>query len=407
MQECWRWFGPSDPTSLSEVAETGATGIVTALHHKKPGEVWPLAEIQERQEAIQQGHAQLAWTVVESLHVSDDIKRQSGDWKAHIAAWKTSLEHLSAAGLKVICYNFMPVLDWTRTDLGWTLPSTSTCMRFDLVDFVAFDLYLLARKDADYDKEIVAAAEARFAAMDDARQKELVQNVLCGLPGTDHGLSLESVRAQLALYDGIGEARLRQHLIDFLDEVVPVADRLGVRMCCHPDDPPFSLLGLPRIMSTEADYCALVQAVECPANGITLCSGSLGARADNDLGGFMQRLGAHVHFIHLRNVTREGGATPCSFYESGHMTGDVDMVDLIAAIRAEEVRRERAGRLDAHIPFRPDHGLHMSSDRARDSRPGYPLVGRHVGLAELRGMIAATDRFAASGTAPCAAPQTP
>lgn len=398
MHACWRWFGPSDPTSLSEVAETGATGIVTALHYKKPGEVWSLAEIQERQNAIRRGHPDLSWTVVESLHVSDDIKRQSGDWKAHIEAWKTSLEHLSAAGLEVICYNFMPVLDWTRTDLGWALASTSTCMRFDLIDFVAFDLYLLEREGADYDDEIVEAARARFAAMDDTRRKELVHNVLCGLPGTDHGLSLDTVRAQLALYQGIDADQLRRNLSAFLAEVVPVAERLGMRICCHPDDPPFSLLGLPRIMSTEADYQALLQAVDCPANGITLCSGSLGARADNDLPGMMRRLGDRVHFIHLRNVIREAAATPCSFYESGHITGDVDMIDLIAAICAEERRRAAAGRLDAHIPFRPDHGLHMSSDRARDSQPGYPLVGRHVGLAELRGIIVTTDRYAARAT---------
>ncbi|SFE62292.1 mannonate dehydratase [Roseivivax sediminis] len=394
MQESWRWFGPKDPVTIDDVRQTGARGIVTALHHIAPGAVWSPEEIARRQREVA-GPAgtptDLTWSVVESLPVSEDIKRQSGAWREHVAAWVQSLHHIAAAGIEVVCYNFMPVLDWTRTDLDWAVPGGATCMRFDLVDFAAFDLHVLERPGAEYAEDVTEAAARRAAAMTDADRVALTRNVVFGLPGAAEEMSLTDVRAHLDLYRDLGEERLRRNLIDFLEMVAPEAERLGLRLCCHPDDPPFPLLGLPRIMSTEADYASVLEAVDVPANGVTLCSGSLGARADNDLPGMMARLGDRVHFLHLRNVRRDSDARPCSFYESGHLDGDVDMVALLAAIRAEEGSRRAAGRADHSIPFRPDHGLHMVDDRRRQGQPGYPLVGRHVGLAELRGAIAGLD----------------
>lgn len=392
MQEGWRWFGPKDPVSIADVRQTGATAIVSALHQLSPGIVWAPEQIAARQAEIA-GPADaptgMTWKVVESLPVSEDIKRQTGPWREHVAAWVESLHHLAAAGIEVVCYNFMPVLDWTRTDLDWATPSGATAMRFDLVDFAAFDLHVLARPGAagDYPDALRDEAERRHAAMTDADRTRLTRNVVFGLPGAAEEMTLDDVRAHLSLYDQIPEDRLRQNLHDFLELVAPVAEEFGLRLCCHPDDPPFPLLGLPRIMSTEADYTRTMQAVDVPANGITLCSGSLGVHPEADLPGMMRRLGERVHFIHLRNTTRSGGAVPCSFYESGHLTGDTDMVALVAEILAEEARRRAAGRADHDIVFRPDHGLHLTDDRARGGQPGYPLNGRNVGLAEIRGII--------------------
>ncbi|WP_373352821.1 mannonate dehydratase [Pseudoroseicyclus sp. CXY001] len=393
MRESWRWFGPQDPVSIEDVRQTGVPAVVSALHHLRPGELWTPEEIARRQAEVRAGG--MNWEVVESLPVSEAIKRQTGPWRDHIATWCASLENLARAGIEVICYNFMPVLDWTRTDLAWPLPSGATCMRFDYVDFAAFDLHVLERAGASYPDDIAEAAGARAAAMDEAARDQLTRAILFGLPGEPEGLSLAKLRDELAAYADLGPEGLRAHLIAFLEEVVPVAESLGVRLCCHPDDPPFPLLGLPRIMSTEADYAAVLTAVDAAANGMTLCSGSLGARGDNDLPAIMRRWGHRVPFIHLRNVAREGsdGAGPeGTFHESGHLTGDVDMLALIKAILAEEARRRSEGRTDHSIPYRPDHGLDMSDDSRRRAQPGYPLVGRHVGLAELRGAIAALSR---------------
>jgi mannonate dehydratase len=397
MRRTWRWFGPKDRVAIRDLRESGVEGVVSALHHIPPGEVWPAAAIAQRQAEI--GHladssaSGIAWEVVESLPVSEAIKKQKGPWRAHLAAWQQSLRHLAEAGVQVICYNFMPVLDWTRTDLAWPRPSGATCMRFDLIDFAAFDIHILARPGAaeDFPPDLVEAASRRHAGMDEARKAELARNLVFGLPGAAEEMSLDDVRAHLAEYDGLPAERLRAHLIDFLAEVAPVAESLGLRLCCHPDDPPFPLLGLPRIMSTEADYAAVCAAVEIPANGITLCSGSLGARADNDLPGMMRRLGDRVHFLHLRNVRREADTVPCSFYEDEHLGGGTDMVALIAAALDEEARRRAAGRSDASIPFRPDHGQSILDDHGRKAQPGYPLIGRMKGLAELRGVIAALE----------------
>lgn len=395
MKQTWRWFGPKDLVSIDDVAQAGATGIVTALHHIPTGDVWSRDEIAERQRVIAQMKdgrpSGLAWDVVESLPVSEDIKKQTGNWRTHIANYRESLGNLADAGIDVICYNFMPILDWTRTDLAYRLPNGATCMRFDLTDFAAFDLHILERSGAatDYDEALKDAAGKRFAEMDDAHRSQLLRNLVFGLPGAAENFSLEDVRTHLAEYAAISEDQLRANLVTFLEEVVPTAEKLGLRMCCHPDDPPVPLLGLPRIMSTEAHYKAVMDAVDSPASGITLCSGSLGARPDNDLPGMMERLGDRVHFLHLRNVKRDSDDIFGSFYEAEHLGGDTDMVALVEAVLREEARRKAAGRADWSLPFRPDHGQDILDDLGRSAQPGYPSIGRLKGLAELRGVIAA------------------
>lgn len=395
MRQTWRWFGPKDLVSIDDMLQAGVEGVVTALHHMPTGSVWSPAEIAQRQAelAVMKNGAPsgLKWEVVESLPVSEDIKRQSGDWKTHIENWKTSMRNLRDAGIEVICYNFMPILDWTRTDLSYRLANGATCMRYDAIDFAAFDLFLLKRKgvEADYSAEITEAARARFAGMSEARKEELCGNVVFGLPGAAERMSMEDVKTHLARYDNISAEKLRGHLIDFLAEVSPLAEEIGMRLCCHPDDPPFPLLGLPRIMSTEADYKAVMDAVNIRANGITLCTGSLGARADNDLPGMMQRLGDRVHFLHLRNVALEDRTLGGSFHEAAHLEGNTDMVAMIAAILAEQNRRKSEGRADWQIPMRPDHGQDILDDQSRKAQPGYPAIGRLKGLAELRGIMTA------------------
>jgi mannonate dehydratase len=396
MRQTWRWFGPADAASIDDIVQAGAEGVVTALHHVPNGEVWSPEEIARRQELVRHrrdgASSGIEWEVIESLPVSEDIKKQKGEWRSHIANYKQSLRNVAAAGLEVVCYNFMPVLDWTRTALRWRLPNGATCMRFDISDFAAFDIHILTRPGSvqDYSPAVVVEASRRFAAMDETTKKELARNVTMGLPGSTESLTLEDVRAHLAEYGAITPDQLRQHFIDFLSEVVPVAEEVGVRLCCHPDDPPFALLGLPRIMSTEADYNAVLGAVDSPASGITLCSGSLGARPDNDLPGMMERMGPKVHFIHLRNVKRDDSSVVAgSFFEAEHLDGDTDMVALIAAILREEARRAGEGRADAQIPMRPDHGQDIIDDLKRQSQPGYPTIGRLKGLAELRGVMRA------------------
>lgn len=327
----------------------------------------------------------LSWDVVESLPVSEDIKKQKGAWRAHVAAYKTSLEHLAQAGIAVICYNFNPVLDWTRTDLRWRRPTGARTMRFDIADFAAFDIHLLQRPGAaqDFAPAVVDEAGRQLAAMDDAARRALADAITMGLPDSTEAMDMRAVREHLAEYGAISADKLRAHFMDFLSEAAPVAERLGLRLCCHPDDPPFPLLGLPRIMSTAGDYAAVLEAVDSPANGMTLCSGSLGARADNDLPAMMDRFGLRVHFLHLRNVRREADD---SFFEDEHLEGETDMVALIAAVLREESRRRAEGRADCEIPMRPDHGQEIADDLTRGGQPGYPLVGRLRGLAELRGV---------------------
>ncbi len=395
MRQTWRWFGPRDLTSVDDMRQAGVEGVVSALHHVATGAIWTTEDIRKRQDEIgrmKDGRPSgLSWEVVESLPVSEDIKKQKGDWRGHIANYKQSLANLAESGLETICYNFMPVLDWTRTDLAYRVDHGGTCMRFDLIDFAAFDIHILKRPGAaeSFGREVADAAGERFATMSEARKMELASNVTAGLPGSTESMSTQDVLRHIGEYDAIDAARLRANFVAFLEEVTPVAERLGMRLCCHPDDPPFPLLGLPRIMSTADDYRHVLGAVDSPANGMTLCSGSLGARADNDLPAIMREFAPRVHFLHLRNVTLETPGTPASFHEAEHLGGNTDMVALIVEIVKEEARRKAEGRTDHQIPMRPDHGQDIIDDLNRKGQPGYPTIGRLKGLAELRGIMTA------------------
>ncbi|KQT53941.1 MULTISPECIES: mannonate dehydratase [unclassified Aureimonas] len=386
MRHAWRWFGPVDKVSVLDAAQAGAEAIVSSLHHVPTGTAWTADEIARRQDEVRAGG--LEWELVESIPISEEIKTMTGDWKAHVEAWKESLRQLAGAGIHTVCYNFMPVLDWTRTDLRWSTPRKAKTMRFDFPDFVAFDLFLLERANAaaDYPAELVEEAERRFRDMMDDKKAALSRNVGFGLPGSADGYTIDSLRAALSRYAAIDADRLRSHLFAFLNEVVPVAESLDMRLCAHGDDPPWPLLGLPRILSTEADYTAMLEAVDSPANGVTFCTGSLGARPDNDLPAMAKRLAPRIHFAHLRNVKRETGSYPCSFFEDNHLDGDTDMVAVVAAIVAEEKQRAKDGRADRQIFMRPDHGQEILDDLSRNAQPGYPAIGRLKGLAELRGI---------------------
>jgi mannonate dehydratase len=395
MKQTLRWFGPPDRTSIDDILQAGAEGVVSALHHILPGAVWSVDEIRKRKVEISRrvngSPSGLSWDVAESLPVSEAIKVQAGEWRQHIENYKLSMKNLADQNIKVICYNFMPVLDWTRTDLKWRMPHGGTTMRFDLVDFAAFDIHILQRRGADHDysPEVVDSATARYREMSEGKKRIIADSVACGLPGSRDSLTLEDIRRHLDQYKEISPEKLRRHFKDFLDEVVPAAEKIGVRLCCHPDDPPFPLLGLPRIMSTEEDYRNIAKAVDSPANGIAMCAGSLGARPDNDLPGMVERLGYCLHFVHLRNVKRETAGVPNSFHEAEHLDGDTDMVALTKAILLEERIRRRHGRHDWNIPIRPDHGMDILDDLKRSGQPGYPSIGRLKGLAELRGLIKA------------------
>lgn len=393
MKQTWRWFGPADEISIPEIRQTGAEGIVSALHHIGSGEVWPVEEIRQRQAQVAENGSELTWDVVESLPVSETIKTQAGPVKAHCDAYRESLKNLAACGIETVCYNFMPVLDWTRTALAAPLPAGGRTMVFDLVDFALFDLHLLARPAAghDYGAAIREQAGQRLTAMDDAARAALVSNIVAGLPGANERWTLDDVRAQLATYAGITPDQLRRNLVDFLSEVVPTAEALGMRLCCHPDDPPFPLLGLPRIMSSVDDYAQVLDAVDSRASGATLCTGSLGVTPGFDPVEFVTRLGSRIHFAHLRNTLRDGPADGArvSFHEAEHLAGDTDMVATIRALLDEETRRKAEGQADWQIPMRPDHGQALLADLDRPMMPGYPLVGRLRGLAELRGVMAA------------------
>ena len=397
MRQTWRWFGPADLASIDDIVQAGAEGVVTALHHVPNGVVWSAEEIGKRQQQIRQrkdgSPSGIAWEVIESLPVSEDIKKQKGAWREHIANYKQSLRHVAAAGLRTVCYNFMPVLDWTRTDLRWTVPNGGSCMRFDINDFAAFDIHILKRPGApaDYTNAIADEAARRVAEMTEDEKRQLARNVTMGLPGSTESMTLDDVQAHLDEYGAISREQLQAHFVDFLEQVVPTAEELGLRLCCHPDDPPFALLGLPRIMSTEADYKYILDAVDSPASGMTFCTGSLGARPDNDLPGIVQRFGPKIHFLHLRNVKRDSDDIAGSFYEAEHLGGDTDMVAVIAAVIAEERRRKAEGRADWQIPMRPDHGQDILDDLGRRSQPGYPTIGRMKGLAELRGVMTALE----------------
>ena len=384
MKETWRWFGPRDPVSLDHIKQAGATGIVTALHHLYRGEAWPLDEVLKRRDEILA--AGFVWSVVESIPVHNSIKLRSGPYAHFIGAWKDTLAAVAKAGVEVICYNFMPVVDWTRTDLKLRLPSTGYALRFDAIDFATYDLFILEREgaEADYPEDRVQAAHTRFESMSETRRMDLEQTIIAGLPGAEASYNRETIRGLIAEYQGMTAAELRTNLIDFLREVAPVAQQTGVRLAIHPDDPPWSLFGLPRVVSTAADVRAILAACDTLANGLTFCVGSFGARADNDLLSMVREFGARIHFVHLRQVTRERDG---SFHEAEHLAGSSDMVGVIRAMLEEEAQRRRAARPDHEIPMRPDHGHLLADDIGKKVNPGYSLVGRLKGLAELRGVM--------------------
>jgi mannonate dehydratase len=391
MIEGWRWFGPRDPVSLDDIRQAGATDIVTALHQVPIGEAWTVEAVEERRNIIETappGRTPLRWSVVESIPVPDDVKRLGGGARASIEAWIASMEAVARAGIRVICYNFMPVVDWCRTDLEWELPNGARALRFDLTRFAAFELHILERPgaEADFTPEVRARAHAAFDAMTPADIDYLIMVIASALPGsTTEPLTITAFRDKLAAYRGIDNAVLRQHLVEFLEQVTPAAESLGVTLTLHPDDPPRPLFGLPRIASTAADYQALFDAVPSPANGMCLCTGSLGVRPGNDLPAMAAHFAPRIAFAHLRATRRE--ADGLSFYESDHLDGDVDMIAVLKALLAENARGEPAGR----IIFRPDHGHRMLDDLDPGKRitPGYTAIGRLRGLAELRGAIRA------------------
>jgi mannonate dehydratase len=382
MQETWRWFGPDDPVPLDHIKQAGATGIVSALHHLYRGEAWPLDEVLKRRDEITA--AGFVWSVVESIPVHNSIKLRSGPYRQFIGAWKDTLAAIAKAGVKVVCYNFMPVMDWTRTDLQWRLPSTGYALRFDAVDFAAYDLFILERKgaEAEYSAERIRAAHARFHAMLEAERNRLEHTIIAGLPG-EAMYDREAVRGLIAEYQG-GTAQLRASLVAFLQEVVPVAEENGIRLAIHPDDPPWPLFGVPRVVSTAEDVRAILAACDTLANGLTFCVGSFGARADNNLLAMVREFGARTHFVHLRQVTREPDG---SFHEAEHLDGSSDMVGVIRAVLEEEALRRRESRSHHEIPMRPDHGHLLADDISKKVYPGYSLVGRLKGLAELRGVM--------------------
>ena len=384
MKETWRWFGPQDPISLDNVRQAGATGVVSALHHLYRGEAWPLDEVLKRKAEVEA--AGLTWSVVESIPIHNSIKLQSGPFRQFTDAWKDSLATIAHAGVKIVCYNFMPVVDWTRTDLRWRLPSTGYALRFDVTDFAAYDLFLLQRSGAerDYSEERIAAARAGYDAMSESRRNELEQTIIAGLPGAEGSYDRGNLRELINQYKNVTADELRGHLISFLREVVPVAEELGVRLAIHPDDPPWPLFGLPRVVSTAEDARSILAGVDMAANGLTFCVGSYGSRADNDLLAMVNEFSSRIHFVHLRQVMREGDG---SFYEADHVHGSSDMVGVISAVLREEARRRKQNRWDSEIPMRPDHGHLLADDIGRKVNPGYSLVGRLKGLAELRGVV--------------------
>ena len=389
MEHTWRWYGPEDSVTLSDIVQAGATGVVTALHQIPNGGVWSRDDILERKQLIE--YKDLTWSVVESLPVHEDIKRHKGNFELYIENYRKSLENLAKCGIHTVCYNFMPVLDWTRTDLAYELPDGSRALRFDQIAFAAFDVHILRRADAerDYSEEELKASQNYFLKMSDEEKDLLTSNILAGLPGSEEGYSLESFRDQLLLYAEIDKETLRRNLSYFLNEIVPTCEQYGVRLAIHPDDPPRPIFGLPRIVSTKDDIEWLTKEVDSIANGITMCTGSYGVRADNDLADIVRKFGSRVHFTHLRSTQRE--ENPKTFHEASHLAGDVDMYDVVSEILREEHRREKEGKAFL-IPMRPDHGHQILDDLTKKVNPGYSAIGRLKGLAEIRGMEMALKR---------------